>query len=97
MARKYFDAPREKLLQAVRAGANAKYAADFAGIHASTVRRWRAKEPDFAAAWSRAEEEALDAFEALCRAQAAELDWSEISFVTPRRHFDQEDHDARGE
>ena len=54
-------AQREKFLEAMRSTGNASVSARAASVARSTVYRLRGRDPEFAAAWDDAREEAIDA------------------------------------
>ena len=54
-------AQREKFLTSMRSSGNASVSARAAGVARSTVYRLRDSDPEFAAAWHDAREEAIDA------------------------------------
>ena len=61
---------RETFLEQFRLTCNVSHAARSAGIGRRTVYDWREADPEFAAAWDEAEEEAIDALELAARERA---------------------------
>lgn len=58
------DRAREKFLEVLAQSCNVSAACRAAGVGRTTVYQWRDAEPEFAAAWKAAEEEAADRLEA---------------------------------
>lgn len=61
---------RETFLKEMRETCNVSHSARTAGIGRRTVYDWRDADPEFAAAWDEAEEEAVDALEKVARDRA---------------------------
>lgn len=51
---------KDKIAEAFRLGSNQSVAAGYAGVSLSTLRRWKAADPDFAARCREAEEAAIE-------------------------------------
>lgn len=64
------DRARETFLEQLRLTCNVSHAARSAGIGRRTAYDWRDADPDFAAAWDEAEDEAVDALELAARNRA---------------------------
>ena len=64
------DRAREVFLEALRETCNVSHAARTAGIGRRTAYDWRDADPDFAAAWQEAEDEAVDKLEQVARERA---------------------------
>jgi hypothetical protein len=64
------DRAREAFLGALRETCNVSHAARSAGIGRRTAYDWRDADPDFAAAWQEAEDEAVDKLEQVARDRA---------------------------
>ena len=54
---------RERFLEAFREAGNVREACEAAGIHRVTAYKWRYADPEFAAAWDQAREDAIDTLE----------------------------------
>lgn len=63
---------RAKFIEVLRDTCNVSAAARAAGIGRRTVYEWRDADPEFAAAWAEAEEEAVDKLEEVARERATE-------------------------
>jgi len=77
--RKRTWAPR--FLEVFRQTCNVRLAADAAGIDRDTAYRHRARDPRFAAAWARAEQDAIDVLEAEARRRALSMSDTLLIFL----------------
>lgn len=64
------DRAREAFIEALRETCNVSHSARVAGVGRRTVYQWRDADPEFAAAWEEAEEEAVDKLELAARQRA---------------------------
>jgi hypothetical protein len=64
------DRAREAFIEALRETCNVSHAARVAGVGRRTVYDWRDTDPEFAAEWAEAEEEAVDKLEQVARERA---------------------------
>jgi hypothetical protein len=64
------DRARETFLEQLRETCNVSHSAREAGISRTVAYEWRASDPDFAAAWEDAEEQAVDKLEKVARDRA---------------------------
>ena len=78
-ARKPDWAPR--FIELVRQTANVRLSADGAGIDRDTAYRRRQRDPDFAAAWTQAEADAVDVLEAEARRRALTVSDNLLMFL----------------
>jgi hypothetical protein len=64
------DRAREMFLEAMRETCNVSHSARVAGIRRQLAYQWRDDDPEFAAEWADAEEEAADKLEEIARQRA---------------------------
>ena len=83
--RPFDDLQVKRILDALEDGATYKIAANVAGVHPSTFRRWRAKYDDLRRAVDRAEAEAASEALAVVRYAASEGDWRAASWLLEKR------------